>query len=96
MFEGIMIKVNGEDMVLPPLNWRATKRFYKDIISGDINDPAKAIDLMPEMLHAALARNYPELTQDALEDIIAPGELLSAIPLLLSVSGFSQAPKGGA
>jgi hypothetical protein len=96
MFEGKTIKVGGEDMVLPPLNWKAAKRFYKDIISGDINDPEKAIDIMPDMLHAALVRNYPELTQAALEDIIAPGELLAAIPILLSVSGFLQAPEGGA
>jgi hypothetical protein len=96
MFEGITIKVGGEDMVLPPLNWKAAKRFYKDIISGDINDPEKAIDLMPEMLHVALARNYPELTQAELEDTITPGELLAAIPQLLAVSGFIQAQAGEA
>jgi hypothetical protein len=96
MFEGITIKVGGEDMVLPPLNWKAAKRFYKEITTGEINDPDKAIDLMPELLHAALVRNYPELTMAALEDAIAPGELLAAIPLLLSVSGFTQSQEGGA
>ena len=96
MIEGVMIKVGGEEKTLPPLNWKAAKRFYKKITGGDLNDPEKVIDLFPVLLHTALLRNYPELTQEELEEVITPGELLAAIPLLLQVSGFTQASSGEA
>ena len=96
MLDGVDILVGGETMILPPLNWRSAKKFFKDITSGSLDNPELAIDLMPQILFAALARNYPDLTQDELEDRITPGEILSVIPKLLTVSGFVEAPKGEA
>lgn len=96
MLDGEKIMVGGEEMVLPPLNWKATRKFFKAVTTGELNDPDKAIDLMPELLFAALARNYPELTQEVMEDVITPGELMAAVPALLRVSGFSQAQVGEA
>jgi hypothetical protein len=96
MLDGVKIKVGGEEMTLPPLNWKATRKFFKDVTGGALDDPEQAVDLMPELLLASLARNYPELTQEELEERITPGEVLAAIPLLLQVSGFTQAQAGEA
>jgi len=96
MLDGVKIKVGGEDMTLPPLNWKAARKFFKNIVGGSLEDPEQAVDLMPELLFAALARNYPDLTQSDLEDRITPGEVLAAIPALLEVSGFTPAAPGEA
>lgn len=95
-YEGVVIIVGGEDLTLPPLNWAGAKKFFKHIVAGEINNPEIAIDLMPEMLLAALIRNYPDLTMAALEQVITPGELLAAIPILMTMSGFTQAQAGEA
>jgi len=94
MPDGEKIMVGGEEMILPPLNWKSSRKFFKAVTSGALENPDEAVDLMPELLFAALVRNYPELTQEALEDRITPGEVLAAIPILLRVSGFSQAQAG--
>ena len=96
MLDGVKIMVGGEEMTLPHLNWRSVKRFFKDITGGALDDPDRAIDLMPEMLLEALVRNYPEITQAELEDRMTPGEMLAAIPKLLEVSGFTRVAAGEA
>ncbi len=96
MIDGKTIQVGGKDHTLPPMNWKVCKKFYKEIVGVKVTDLSP--DIMGELVHSALARNYPELTQEDFEDQVSPGELLGAIPLLLEISGFvslGEAPGGG-
>ena len=86
MLDGETIKVGGEDRVLPPLNWKACKKWFKAISEGKSYDP----EIMSGMLHSALVRNYPELTEDQMDEALTPTEMLTAIPVLLKLSGFTS------
>jgi hypothetical protein len=97
MLEGETIKVGGEDKIVPPLNWKGCKKFYGIIASGGLNSEAGA-DAMSGLIFAALVRNYPELTQDQMEDMMTPGEVMAALPVVLRISGFvaGETPGGSA
>ena len=83
MIEGPTIKVGGEDKIMPPLNWKAVKTYWRELVAG--NPEGETIS---KVLHAALVRNYPDLTLEALEEAMSPGEVLAAFPLLVKISGF--------
>jgi len=94
MIDGETIKVGGEDKVLPPLNWKGCKKFFGAIAEGGLSLVTGA-ETMVEMVHTALVRNYPELTIDQLEENASPGEIMTAIPVLLRLSGFVQGETPG-
>ena len=97
MIDGETIKVGGEDKTIPPLNWKGCKKFYRAIAGGGLNDPEVGADAMSGIIYAALVRNYPELTQDQMEEAMTPGEVLAALPVVLRLSGFIQGEiQGGA
>lgn len=58
--EGIEVKLGGRTLVVPPLNFKKLKVFQTRLakFSGGI-DP-EAIQLVAEVAHAALLRNYPD------------------------------------
>ena len=97
MLEGETIKVGGVDKIVPPLNWKGCKKFYGVIASGALNSEAGA-DAMAGLIFAALVRNYPELTQDQMEEDMTPGEVMAALPVVLRLSGFvaGETPGGSA
>jgi hypothetical protein len=83
MIDGPTIKMGGEDKIMPPLNWKAVKTYWRELVAG--NPEGETIS---RVLHAALVRNYPDLTLEALEEAMSPGEVLAAFPLLVKISGF--------
>lgn len=58
--EGIEVKLGGRTLVVPPLNFKKLKAFQDRLakFSGGI-DP-EAVQLVIEVAHAALSRNYPD------------------------------------
>jgi len=83
MIEGPTIRVGGEDKIMPPLNWKAVKTYWRELVAGSPEG-----ETISKVLHAALVRNYPDLTLEALEEAMSPGEVLAAFPLLVKISGF--------
>ena len=94
MIEGETIKVGGEDRIIPPLNWKGCKKFYGAIASGQLNSETGA-EAMSGLIFAALVRNYPDMTQDEMEEKMSPGEVVAALPIVLRLSGFVSGENPG-
>lgn len=87
LFDGVKVRIGRQDFIVPALSIRQVKRF-RPVLStmgrfaagGEPSD--QELDALTEMLHAALSRNYPDLTVDQLGDMIdlrSLPELIKAI-----------------
>jgi len=87
--DGVTMKLGGEDYVIPPLNFRQLKNLYPVIegMQGE-TDPLKRFEAVVKITHAALSRNYPEITLETVEDLIDLNNLKSLIDAIMGISGF--------
>jgi len=98
-FEGAKIAIGGRDFIVPPLTFKQLRRLKERIESlkeatlkpGDLS--GEQLDAMAEIIHAALSRNYPELTREDLEDLLDLGNLGPMIKAVMGQSGFVQGGK---
>lgn len=99
-FEGIALKVGDREFVVPPLNWRRIRKLMPVLERISEAGPALGFSITAEMLddcltviYEAVSRNYPEITQDELEDLV---DLVNAPKLILAVMGQSGLLQGEA
>jgi hypothetical protein len=92
MIDGVTIKAGGKDWIVPPLTLKMVKKFAP--VMGRIatfTDPVQSVevmDAMMELIHAAFVRNYPDLTTEAVEDMVDLGNLLTIIQAIMGISGL--------
>ena len=84
-------------MIVPALNLKQLKK-YSGALAGlsDLSDSTvldRAGDLV-EMIHAALTRNYPEITRDQVEEMIDLRNLLPLTQAIIGVSGLGETEMG--
>jgi hypothetical protein len=101
ILEGQKVNLGGRDFVVPPLNLRALRilgpRFAElsqNAVAGVIGPDQ--IDTMIEVVHAAMVRNYPEITKEELEDLLDMGNIARVFQAVAAQSGMKQAPSGEA
>ncbi len=98
-FEGVAITVGGRTLVLPPLSFGYLRR-NADKFTGlaGANDASAVMDTMIEMAHAALSRNYPEMTLEEVGELLDSNTSKVIFEALKQVSGFvsGEAPPGAA
>ncbi len=89
MIEGAKVTMGGKDWIVPSLSFRQVKNLLPKISSI----PASAAVLSPdqmevvtEIVQAALSRNYPEVSAEDVEDML---DLRNAQSILLAVMGQS-------
>ncbi len=90
MIAGRTVKLGGVDYVVPPLTLGQLRRLEPDIAllgQGTIATQAPAII---RIVHAALSRNYPELTEDAVSELIDLGSMSETIDAVMGVSGLKK------
>jgi hypothetical protein len=93
MISGIEIELGGGTYVVPPLNFRALRE-HMDAIAGmttGIPLSAEQIDRSVAIILAAMKRNYPEMTQDRLEELLDMANIKTVLPAILGASGFARA-----
>ena len=102
ILEGQKVNLGGRDFVVPPLNLRALRilgpRFAElASLSGNtaVFDPA-SLDTMVDIIHAAIVRNYPEITKDELSDLLDMGNLGPVFQAVAAQSGMRQVSPGEA
>lgn len=93
LLDGVEIMMGGKKWTIPPLTLKQIKKFsgtFQDLVNLDTsNIPAMAtgaVDAAVDIIHAAIVRNYPELTRDELEDLI---DLRNLAPVMQAVLGMS-------
>jgi hypothetical protein len=87
---GVPLKLGGADYVLPPLNLAALEKYWALIESWG-EPPASLVGRLSEgaeLLHAALVRNYPELTLAEVKEGLDLANFPAALAQLLEVSGL--------
>jgi hypothetical protein len=94
--DGVPLKLGGTDYILPPLNLAALEKYWPVIESWG-EPPASLVERLSEgaeLLHAALARNYPELTLADIKEGLDLASFPAALALLLEVSGLARREPG--
>ena len=100
--------IGGTEYQLPPLNFRALKacfssvqKLMKSTRPGkelDVEDSVLAMDAAVDIITAALQKNNPEMTKEAVEDQLLADEiqgLTTAITNLLRNSGLVKVSEAG-
>jgi len=90
---GTWVKLDGmKEYLIAPLNFRSLKA-----LRGKINDiqavgipNSDQIDIMLEVTHAAIKRNYPALQKDQLEDMIDMGNFQDVFMAVIIGSGLEK------
>lgn len=70
-FEGVAITVGGRTLVLPPLSFGYMRKNPNKLIGlATAKDVTEIMGDMVEIAHAALRRNYPDMTVDEVDDLL--------------------------
>lgn len=91
MIDGITMKLAGEEYIVPPLTFRQLKAHYSLIeeLNNPETAPIKKMESIVKLTHAALSRNYPDLTIEQVEELIDMGNLKTVSEAVLGSSGFT-------
>src|ERR1017187_9580960 len=91
MLDGIKVKLNGTEFIAPPLALGALKKLLPRITTlnqvGGLPS-AEDIDTMVVIVHSALLRNYPDITQQEVEDGLDMGNMRGTVFAVMSGSGL--------
>lgn len=101
--KGIPLDFSGRHMVVPPLSLGALEQLQERLnaFNGDIADPDQVRTVI-DSAHAALRRNYPDMTRIDVADAIGLENMLEVMEAVMDVSGMKRKalevvpPQGGA
>ena len=96
-YDGTLVVLGGEEMIVPPLNFRSLRLLGSHLeslsrVGADIPSPDN-VESIILILHAAIERNYPEYTREKLEDNLDLANMTEVIAAVMRVSGFAQVGK---
>lgn len=85
---GKEMSLGGQQRVLAPLNAAAVKQ-YRDAIKNVFVGQLPDIELVSTLAYSSLKRNYPDVTQEQVDDMIDYGNLFDVWETLLNLSGLA-------
>lgn len=101
--DGTPIKIDGAWWIFPPLTVAQVRRLAPKVavLGGglslkSIGDFETAIAPVVDILHAAIGRNYPDLTREAFEEMLDLDAMQKASVALFQISGFTKSGEGAA
>lgn len=89
-FDGEVVTLGGREYVIPSLSVKQARKLWQTVLS--LNEGITTANLPDKyaqavtLIHAAMTRNYPDLTLEDLEDLV---EIKNLRRLVLIVSGQS-------
>lgn len=88
---GILMMLGGEGYVVPPLSLGTLEQMQDRLagFTGAINDMAQ-VGTVIDATHAALKRNYPDITRDKVADFIDVANMADVFEALMDVSGLKR------
>lgn len=93
MIDGKHVRMGGKEWTVPPLNFKALKK-YGPILNTKTPQQLVEEGQVVELIHAAMLRNYPDLTVDELEDMLDMGNIMEVTMTVMGVSGLVAKPAG--
>lgn len=98
LIPGVIVNLGGTDYTVPPLSFKQLRRMLDKInLIGTIDGAPsnEQMDAIVEVVHSALARNYPDLTPDQVEDMLDLGNAGNVVKAIMGVSGLEQGEETG-
>ncbi|MFH1816650.1 MAG: hypothetical protein ABIK08_04090 [Pseudomonadota bacterium] len=98
--KGIPFPFSDCTLVIPPLSLGAMEQLQERLtgMSDDMFDPEN-ISTVIDTLHAALGRNYPDMTRDEVANLVDLENMQEAMTCAMDVAGLKrkalEAEKGG-
>lgn len=88
LYPGIEMVLGGQAYIIPSLSLGQVRRFQSKLQdwSGKIED--QSVDLAITVIHAAISRNHPELTLEAVADLVDLGNMAELMQAVMDVSGL--------
>ncbi len=101
MIEGVEMKVGRRLLVIPALNFRSLKRLAPQLgvlAAIDQGSTAAITDeqyaAMLDVVHAAILRNYPNMSREQLEEDFDLGNAAKIVRAVMTGSGLTQSGEG--
>jgi hypothetical protein len=94
---GRWIVFGEEEYQVPPLAFRTVIDLQDDVESLRDMGPkptAAQMDTVTRIVHAALVRNYPDMTKEAVADMLDVGNFQEVINATLAIGGFKEQAGG--
>ena len=91
-FAGEPVVLGGVTYVMAPLTLRSLKDLASTIAmvtdQVKMTDPLEKLDAVATIVHASLSRNYPEMTQEELLDLLDMVNIPIVIRAIMGISGL--------
>lgn len=96
--EGVTINLGGDDYVVPALNFRQIKKIQPEIrklenLSGGLISDEE-MEVMATVVHEALSRNYPDITQEKVLELLDLRNAPVVVKAIMGISGFEATQSG--
>lgn len=100
-YEGVPVRIGNQTWVLPSLSVGQAKKLWPKLLSidnvgGSVEEIKKAMpekfDDMVAIIHAALSRNYKDISLEQLADIVSISQVKHLLLVVSGQSGFT--PEG--
>lgn len=92
--KGVEKDLCGTTYVIPPLNLRALNLIQDKLSAYDQATGIEQLQISVDIIHAAMIRNYPEMTKEELLDIIDLENMVDVMDAVMGNSGFVKARVG--
>lgn len=90
-YPGVKKNIGGVDYVIPPISLGALQQLQPDIAAfSDSVIDGNSIQTATTVIHAALKRNYPELTLEEVGEMVDVGNMFELFELVMDVSGLKR------
>lgn len=89
-YPGIPKTLGGVEYIIPPISLRALQLLKPQIDTFSNEADIASMDTVTQALHAALLRNYPDITYDEVGDMIDVGNMFELFEMVMDVSGLKR------
>lgn len=88
---GIVLQLAGKAYTVPPLSLGAMEQLQAALATfdGDVSKPGQ-VGTAIDATHAALRRNYPDLTREDVGGMIGLDNMISVMEAVMDVSGMRR------
>lgn len=98
-YDGVKMRVGGRELIVPALTIKQVRslRAEFDQMQG-IKDAAPTDDqigAVTRVIHSAVVRNYPDMTQDDLEELLDLSTMQAVVKAIMGQSGLEVTPGEG-
>lgn len=93
LFEGTPLPIAGVEYIIPPLSFKQLKALKGDLVrlnTAEASSSEEQQAVVLRIVHAALSRNYPELTIEKLEEMLDLGNIHEITKAIIGVNQLKK------